>query len=163
MCERCAASWPGFAWPPRILRDPRNSGARSRWRSVLGDERGPRRWAAWVQALGEARGVYLIRDAETHDVLYVGESHRGQRLKKTLTRHFWRWQGRGAGPTYEPSTVEVAVERYDDPARVVERQYELIRALQPSDNITDGHTLFRPSSSSSFAALEEATDDEVPF
>ena len=159
MCERCADSWPGFAWPPRTPWDPRNGRARSRWRSVLADPRSPARWATWVQTLGDARGVYLIRDAKTQELLYVGESHRGQRLKKTLTRHFWRWEGRGAGPTYEPSTVEVAVELYDDPNRVVERQYELIRALKPSDNITDGHTLFRPSSS----AAATSTDDEVPF
>lgn len=153
MCERCepAARWP---WPPRAIESElRNASVRSRWRSPLGArDRGA--WAPWVDELSESRGVYLIRDAASKELLYVGESHRGARLKKTLTRHFWNWEGRGAGPTYPAALVEVAVELYDDPNETVERQYELIRALHPRDNVTDGHTLFR---------TPPADADDVPF
>lgn len=154
MCCRCAgtAPWP---WPPRLALT-RNGSVRSRWRSVLARDEPRGAWAPWVDDLADARGVYLIRDAETHELLYVGESHRGARLKKTLTRHFWNWEGRGAGPTYPASLVEVAVELYDEPDVVVERQYELIRALHPRDNVTDGHTLFAERS-------RPVSDDDVPF
>ncbi|MCU1279478.1 MAG: hypothetical protein JWM53_3024 [bacterium] len=123
----------------------RNADGRSSWRSPLG---GDRRWARWVRDLNGRNGVYLIRPAGGGDVLYIGESHRG-RLMKTLTRHLWQWNGRGSGPTYDPRRVEIAVELFDEPRAAVERQFELIRQLEPLDNVQDGHSL--------------ALLDEVPF
>jgi hypothetical protein len=40
----------------------------------------------WVRDLKQKSGVYLIRDATTHELLYVGSS--SGRLYDTLTRHF---------------------------------------------------------------------------
>jgi hypothetical protein len=44
------------------------------------------RYPAWVRELDGKSGVYVIRDANSHDVLYVGSS--STRLYDTLTRHF---------------------------------------------------------------------------
>lgn len=125
----------------------RNAGG-ARWRSPLGD--GPRGWAPWMYELQGRNGVYMIRPLGGGEALYIGESHRG-RLFKTLTRHLWQWNGRGSGPTYNPRDVEVAVELWDDPADAVARQFELIRELEPRDNVFDGHS------------LASSSVDDVPF
>jgi hypothetical protein len=118
---------------------PRNA-RRTSWRSPIDKNGG---WAAWVRELAGRHGVYLIRDLETKELLYVGESHRG-RLLPTLRRHLWSWSGRGAGPTYDPQRVQIAIELYDQPDDAVDRQFELIRSLQPRDNVVDGHSLLPP-------------------
>lgn len=112
---------------------------RTRWRSPI-DDRG---LAEWVRALrGQGlSGVYLIRDAPTREMLYIGESHTG-RLFETLTRHLYVWTGRGAGPSYYPALIRVALiiaeTPLDDP---VADQYALIERHAPKDNVMDGHTL----------------------
>ena len=88
--------------------------------------------AGWVSAIGDRSGAYVIRDARTRAVLYVGESHTG-RLRKTLLRHFQTWRGRTAGPTYAPARVEVAV-RFTPPPSAVAAQDNLICRLAPRDN-----------------------------
>jgi hypothetical protein len=103
--------------------------------------------ASWLRELDGRIGVYLIRDARTREVLYIGESHRN-RLAKTLSRHLWVWQGQGSGPSYDPKLVEVAFELMDDPIEARDRQFELIQQLQPPDNVQDGHSLPPPSSDS---------------
>lgn len=104
------------------------------FRSVV-DEYDPLRYAAWVRALHKRSGAYVIRDLETGEVLYVGESHSG-RLRGTLTRHFQSWTGYQAGTLYNRYRVEVAVVALDAPAKeVIATQKELIRALSPTDNV----------------------------
>ena len=80
-------------------------------------------------------GVYLIRDVGSREIVYVGESHTG-RLYETLTRHLYAWNGKGSGPSYSPSLVELAVivaeTPLDDP---VADQYALIQEHEPRDNI----------------------------
>lgn len=165
LCRRRGASAPRLfalgraeAPPPRAAAGPggtccascasgRNAEGRSPWRSPLG---GDRRWAPWVRELAGKNGVYLIRPAGGGEMLYIGESHRA-RLLKTLTRHLWQWNGRGSGPTYDPRQVEIAVETFDEPADAVERQFELIRQLEPRDNVQDGHSLMA------------ASPEDVPF
>jgi hypothetical protein len=116
--------------------------ARLKWRSPVSSD--GEAFADWVNALrGQGlSGVYLIRDAQTREIVYVGESHR-RRLFETLTRHFYSWNGRGAGPSYHPAFIEVAIivaeTPLDDP---VADQYELIQQHQPRDNVLDGHTLW---------------------
>lgn len=73
---------------------------RFRWRAPLAQDGS--RFADWLAELAGQSGVYLIRDARSHDVLYVGESHTG-RLYETLTRHLYVWNGKGAGPSYHPA------------------------------------------------------------
>ena len=43
------------------------------------------RYPGWVRELDGKSGVYVIRDANSHEVLYVGSS--STRLYDTLTRH----------------------------------------------------------------------------
>ncbi len=74
----------------------------------------------WLRALRGRSGVYVIRDCDLRQVLYVGESHSG-RLYETLTRHFQDWrrwkgfwrgqygEGHDPGLTYPCSRSEVAV------------------------------------------------------
>jgi hypothetical protein len=47
-------------------------------------------WPAWVRKLRRRSGCYVIRDARTHQALYVGSS--ATDLYRTLTRHFQDWR-----------------------------------------------------------------------
>ena len=68
--------------------------SRLRWQSPVAVE--GRGLADWLRDLrGGLNGVYLIRDARTREMLYVGESHTG-RLYETLTRHLYSWNGPNA-------------------------------------------------------------------
>jgi hypothetical protein len=112
-------------------------------------------YPAWVRALDGKAGVYVIREIETREVVYVGSSV--GRLYDTLTRHFatWRrfkrfWKGQyGAGHdpglTYERHTVDVAV-RVTSSATAFDEEMRLIRRLKPRDNLvgqpTDNDTPF---------------------
>lgn len=114
--------------------------SRYHWATPLRDD-GRRGFADWVRSLRGHDGVYLIRDAAHRQILYIGESHTG-RLYETLTRHLYAWSGFGAGPSYDPRAVEVAVivaeTPLDDP---VADQYALIQRHEPPDNVMDGRTL----------------------
>jgi excinuclease UvrABC nuclease subunit len=92
--------------------------------------------AEWVKALKNKSGVYLIRESGwLGEVLYVGESHTG-RLNSTLLRHFQRWTGPTAGPTFPVSKVEVAVIR--TPAgKAVELQNAVIAEYRPKLNVAE--------------------------
>ncbi len=116
--------------------------SRLKWHAPLAPDGGG--FADWLRELrGRGlSGVYLIRDVGSREIVYVGESHTG-RLYETLTRHLYAWNGKGSGPSYTPSLVELAVivaeTPLDDP---VADQYALIQEHEPRDNIMDGHTLF---------------------
>ena len=116
--------------------------ARLRWRSPVSADGGA--FASWLSELrGRGwSGVYLVRDIETREVVYIGESHTG-RLYETMTRHLYAWNGKGSGPSYHPALVEMAVilaeTPLDDP---VADQYALIQEHEPRDNVMDGHTLW---------------------
>jgi excinuclease UvrABC nuclease subunit len=92
--------------------------------------------ADWVKALRGKSGVYLIRERGfLGEVLYIGESHR-DRLYSTMLRHFQRWTGPTAGPTFAVSKVEVAVIR--TPAgKAIELQNAVIAEYRPKLNVTD--------------------------
>ena len=106
---------------------------RLRYRSPV-DSRDPLAYARWVRELRHRNGVYVIRDVDSRDVVYVGESHSG-RLYATLTRHFQSWDGYTAGTTYDRDGVEVAVCHLDgNPRDVVHAQVDLIGELAPLDN-----------------------------
>ena len=98
------------------------------WESIFGAD-----WPDFVRDLRGKSGVYVIRDRENKQPLYVGESHTG-RLKKTLLRHFQAWTGKTAGPTFSRNAVEIAVEVTPD-SRAVARQNALIVALKPKLNV----------------------------
>jgi excinuclease UvrABC nuclease subunit len=93
--------------------------------------------AAWVRALKGKSGVYLIREKNgfiffAGDVVYVGESHT-DRLYSTLLRHFQRWTGKTAGPTFAVSKVEVAVVRCPA-SRAIALQNSVIEEYRPRLN-----------------------------
>lgn len=99
----------------------------------------------WLRNLRGESGVYVIREAGSGEILYVGESHTG-RVYETLTRHFQEWrrwkgfwrgqygQGHDPGLTYPRGRVEVAVRvtRADD---AIDEEARLIRRLAPRDNL----------------------------
>jgi len=85
-----------------------------------------------------ASGVYVIKGPGMwiDEVLYVGESHTGN-LRKTLTRHFQRWKGKTAGPTYGRRKVRVAVLQMKNRGKVVAVQNALIKRFSPRDNTAE--------------------------
>ena len=98
----------------------------------------------WVRELKGEAGVYMIRDAASHEILYVGSS--SSRLYDTLTRHFQQWrrykgywrgqyaEGHDPGLTYNRARVEVAV-KLTSPADALDEEARMIRRLTPRDNI----------------------------
>lgn len=104
------------------------------------------RYPEWLCALASTSGAYIIRDARTARVLYVGESHTG-RLYQTITRHVQAWarlkthwigmlgaQQHDPGTTYARDAVTVEVIT-TPPAEAVRLQGRLIARLKPRDNI----------------------------
>lgn len=139
------AAWSraSIPWSPpsaTVVASAHRNGTLSAYRPV-GDRGEP--YPEWVRALKDETGVYVIRDAETHEVLYVGSS--AGRLYDTLTRHlqtwrrfkgFWRGQyGEGSDPglTYPRGDVEVAV-RLTSPDDALDEEMRLIARLRPRDN-----------------------------
>jgi Peptidase family M23 len=110
----------------------------------------------WVRALKGKAGVYVIRDLDSREIVYVGSS--AGRLYNTLTRHFQTWrrhkgfwrgqygEGHDPGLTYERNSVEVGV-RLTAPNRSLDEEMSLIARLRPRDNL-----IGQPSEA-----------DEVPF
>lgn len=89
--------------------------------------------APWVTDLKGRSGVYLIRTTGFFGRMkYIGESHTGH-LKKTLLRHFQRWKGPTAGPTFDPDAVEIGIVK-TRPEKAVEFQNALIAELDPEIN-----------------------------
>ncbi|MFN0246126.1 MAG: peptidoglycan DD-metalloendopeptidase family protein [Kofleriaceae bacterium] len=141
-----------------VVADPRESlVARNGASYRLIGERGEA-YPQWIRDLKDRAGVYIIRDADSHETLYVGSST-GQ-LYDTLTRHFqiWRrwkgfWKGQFAeghdpGLTYDRGSVEVAV-RLTRPDRALDEEARLIQRLRPRDNL-----LGQPA---------DVAEEEVPF
>jgi len=92
--------------------------------------------APWVRTLKGKSGVYLIRESGfLGNVLYCGESH-SNRLYSTLLRHFQRWTGPTAGPTFPFSKVEVAVIR-TPAAKAIELQNAVIAEYRPKLNVAE--------------------------
>ncbi len=101
-------------------------------------------YPSWVRELKGEAGVYMIRDAASHEILYVGSS--SSRLYDTLTRHFQQWrrykgywrgqyaEGHDPGLTYNRARVEVAV-KVTSPADALDEETRMIRRLNPRDNI----------------------------
>ena len=89
--------------------------ARLRWRAPVAADGA---FADWIDALRGHSGVYLIRDARTREIVYIGESHTN-RLFETMTRHLYVWNGRGSGPSYHPAVVEMAVIVAETPLGII--------------------------------------------
>lgn len=92
------------------------------------------RFLPWVNSLANQSGAYVIRDARSSRVLYIGESHSGT-LAKTLKRHFheWRDDAERRHHVYDRHRVTVAI-RLTPPPAAVGAQDNLIRRLSPKDN-----------------------------
>lgn len=111
----------------------------------------------WVRELRGKAGVYVIRDIETREVVYVGSST--TQLYDTLTRHFQQWrrwkgywrgqygEGHDPGLTYPRDSVEVAV-RLTSPSRALDEEMRTIRRLSPRDNVI---------------GQSQADDEAIPF
>jgi len=91
--------------------------------------------ASWILRLDGKSGVYVIRSQLTRRIFYVGESHTG-RLKKTMLRHFQKWEGQTVGSRYGRLLAEVAV-RTCRKNQAQGLQDRLIKRLDPRDNFED--------------------------
>lgn len=111
---------------------------------------GPR-FPDWIRGLRQANGVYVFREHDTTEIIYIGESHT-DRLYATLTRHFQAWTNAydTAGVTYARDEVDVAVIIVSK-RHVVHLQNELICTLAPRDNRLQCEQLL---------AWEEEADEE---
>lgn len=105
---------------PLTYRDPRGEG---------------KRFAKWLNELRNQSGAYVIRRKESHEILYIGESHTGN-LAKTIKRHFHGWNDKTGRQHFTCSarSVELAV-RVTPPNGAVGAQNNLIARLQPEKNI----------------------------
>lgn len=124
---------------PRAVMVARNGGFTYRRIGASGEA-----YPQWVRDLKDKAGVYVIRDAESAEIVYVGSST--GRLYDTLTRHFqtWRrykgfWKGQYAeghdpGLTYDRDSVEVAV-RVTRASDALDEESRLIQRLRPRDNL----------------------------
>lgn len=92
------------------------------------------RYPAWMDRARGASGVYIIRKRgiPAGEVLYIGESHRGK-LYETMSRHFQKWTGDTAGPSYPREAVWVAF-RVTKAEQAVSFQNALICDMNPRDN-----------------------------
>jgi hypothetical protein len=112
----------------------------------------------WVRALKGKAGVYVIREIETREVVYVGSS--AGRLYDTLTRHFQTWrrykgfwrgqygEGHDPGLTYKRDRCEVAI-RFTSSSASLDEEMRLIARLKPRDNLIGNASV--------------ADDEHVPF
>ncbi len=104
-------------------------------------------WPAWATALKGQPGCYVIRDARTHRVVYIGSARKN--LYDTMTRHFQSWRrkkkwwvgmrGRGAhdpGLVYQRAQCEVAIQLTEEAERL-EVEAALIHRFLPRDNIVE--------------------------
>jgi hypothetical protein len=101
-------------------------------------------YPAWVRALKAKSGVYIIRERDTREIVYVGSS--STQLYATLTRHFQQWrrykgfwrgqygQGHDPGLTYPRDAVDVAIRR-TSPSTSLDEEMRLIARLRPRDNL----------------------------
>jgi hypothetical protein len=102
-------------------------------------------WPAWAVALRGQPGCYVIRDAITGRVLYVGSAKHD--LYATMTRHFQGWRrnkkwwkglrGQGAhdpGLVYKRSSSDVAIQLTEQDERL-EVEAALIERFTPYDNL----------------------------
>jgi hypothetical protein len=111
----------------------------------------------WIRALKGKAGVYVIRERDSREIVYVGSS--AGSLYGTLTRHFQTWrrskqfwrgmrgEGHDPGLTYARDSVEVAV-RTTSPSASLDEEMRLIARLRPRDNLI---------------GQREPAADEVPF
>lgn len=99
--------------------------------------RGKVEYALWLAKTAGANGVYVIRQkarkGQKGKILYIGESHT-HRLRETLQRHYQDWNGKTAGPTFNASRTEVAIEIFLLGDDAIRRQNELIRKHKPQYN-----------------------------
>ncbi len=104
---------------------------------------GRRTWQPWLTALGAVAGVYVIRNKNSHDTLYVGRSFTN--LRKTITRHLQPWSGPTAGALFRrgenrPDNLEIAVDEMSPGTTekkrqaILDREAKLIKRLKPADN-----------------------------
>ncbi len=112
-------------------------------------------YPVWVRDLDGKAGVYVIRDRDSREVVYVGSS--ATQLYATLTRHFQAWrrwkgfwkgqygEGHDPGLTYERDSVEVAI-RLTSPSKSLDEEMRLTARLKPRDNVV-GNT----------------NDEQIPF
>jgi hypothetical protein len=141
----------------------------SRYRTV-GDYGEP--YPNWMRELRGERGVYVIRNRDSGEPVWVG--HSTTDLRKTITRHFQAW-GREARSRYanydypragvyerEDVEVSVAVAQDDvDNDEIYERETALVCDLRPEDN--EQKTGWCDASPDDLDDDDFDFDDDAPF
>lgn len=140
----------------RVLRrNPAGPFAGARWVPLTHGrtEGGSYQWDAALSALGDASGVYVFRDRDSGEVIYVGESHTG-RLYRTMLHHFHDPKGKferlGEWVHHAPTRLDYKV-FLASPAAVPELEKDAIEHFQPRINKL------------LVADADEAPGDDVPF
>ena len=79
-------------------RNPSGPFAGARWMPLTEGKTkgGVYKWHSALAGLANASGVYVFRDRDSGEVIYVGESHTG-RLYRTMLHHFHDPSGKFAG------------------------------------------------------------------
>jgi excinuclease UvrABC nuclease subunit len=111
------------------------------------------KWDAALASVQNESGVYVLRDRESGEVLYVGESHTG-RLYRTMLRHFHDSSGKfetlGEWVHHAPTRLDYKV--FIAPAAAV------------PDLERDAVEYFEPKINKLLVAdADGGSDDEVPF
>jgi len=121
---------------------------------------------------GKISGVYLIMDAQTKEIVYVGQS--ATQLLKTILRHFQRWtdtryekanKGKSR-PTYTKFGYQVRFVLVS-PTRAAKLEKALIQKYMPTDNM-DKYEKYKDIEDIKNILKEYddnpvSSDDEVPF
>ncbi len=127
------------AWPvvgdPRQVMVARNAGFTFR---AVGDSGAS---PQWVRDLKDKAGVYVIRDADTHEVLYVGSS--AGRLYDTLVTSRRGAGGRDSGRASTAKAIRASPTtaipsrsvRLTSASASLDEEMRLIRRLNPRDNL----------------------------
>jgi len=85
----------------------------ARWVPLTsGKKGGAYQWDPALSSVQNESGVYVFRDRESGEVLYVGESHTG-RLYRTMLRHFHdssgKFEGLGEWVSHAPTRLDYKV------------------------------------------------------
>ena len=107
-------------------------------------------------------GVYLIKSRQTGKIMYVGHSETS--LKKTLYRHFQKWNDRAQDRfVYEPSRYMVKI--YRTAPKIAPRlEKALIQKLSPPHNKNKYPSLFDKMPDLNYSEFFKAyTTTDEPF
>lgn len=122
-------------------------------------EQGRTSWPRFVT--DEKKGVYIIRDKRSGQIIYIGQST--SNIYKTLYRHFQNWDDPTQyRVTYPKQGKEVAVFIVKNAREVLELERYLIIKYQPKDNEIKYLAYQEQEAERLHPAEEPATEQYIP-